>query len=395
MKKITSILLAMILLLLCGCNVVRINKEKIIVAQIGDETITKADFESLFDQYLAYYGYTKDSKEIADMIGDLKSEYLEMVVTDKVAEMKIHDLGYDVFTQEDRDSAKKDAQEWYDSYIDQFVESYMANDESMTKEAAEEKAKKDLDDYMTAQGVSMESMQEQYLSDLKAQRLYDEATKELDITDEQITEKYNTLVESTKTKYEATPTQYYTDVDNGEVIVYKPEGYYYIKHILISYDEDTLAQLREAADDEAKDALVKQGCEKIQKKADEILAKVKAGDDFDALIAQYGEDPGMKNEPNKTTGYLFRPSIGRYYAEFEEAAALLTEDGMTSELVASQSGYHILKRVSTVSSGVVLLKDVKEQIKDMLLEEKGAELYNEKLGEWMLEYNTAVYEYNL
>ncbi|MBQ3864792.1 MAG: peptidylprolyl isomerase [Clostridia bacterium] len=395
MKKTISLILALLLLVLCGCNVVRVNKEKIIVAQIGDETITKADFDKMFDEYLAYYGYTIDSTEIAGMLDTLKSEYLEMIVTDKVAELKIKELGFDKFTDEDYAAAEKDAQEWYDSYIDQFKTSYMANDSTMTEEQALAKAKEDLESYMTAQGVTMDSMKEQYLSDLKAKRLYDEATKDLEITDEEINTKYNSLVEDAKTKYENTPSQYYTDVQNGELIVYKPEGYYYIKHILIKYTQDILDKMSETTDQDELDKLRDEGCKGIQAKADEVLKKVKEGGDFEALIEEYGEDPGMKVEPSKTDGYLFRPNIGKYYSEFENAAALLTKDGDTSELVASESGYHILKRVSTVQTGVVLLSEVKDAVKDMLSEEKGGELYNEKLGEWMLAYNTAVYEYNL
>ena len=41
----------------------------------------------------------------------------------------------------------------------------------------------------------------------------------------------------------------------------------------------------------------------VKEKTDEIYGKIAAGEDFAALIAEYGEDPGMQNEPTATRGY--------------------------------------------------------------------------------------------
>ena len=35
----------------------------------------------------------------------------------------------------------------------------------------------------------------------------------------------------------------------------------------------------------------------------EVIAKLEAGEDFESLIAEYGEDPGMQNEPTMSRGY--------------------------------------------------------------------------------------------
>lgn len=82
-------------------------------------------------------------------------------------------------------------------------------------------------------------------------------------------------------------------------------------------------------------------------KAEEILAKAKAGNDFDALIAEYNEDPGMQSNP---TGYYF--GKGEMVAPFEEAAYAL-EDGGISELVETDFGYHIIKRLPLDDADIV------------------------------------------
>ncbi len=73
--------------------------------------------------------------------------------------------------------------------------------------------------------------------------------------------------------------------------------------------------------------------------AEDVLAKAKAGEDFDALIAQYGEDPGMmESQPD---GYIL--SRGQMVPEFEEASYALEIDEI-SDIVETTYGYHIIKR---------------------------------------------------
>lgn len=99
------------------------------------------------------------------------------------------------------------------------------------------------------------------------------------------------------------------------------------KHILINtMDVATGAPYTDAQLKEA-DAKVK-----------DIQAKLKDGADFDALMNEFSEDPGLATEPD---GYVF--GKGQMVPEFEEAAYAL-EVGEVSEPVKSAYGYHIIKR---------------------------------------------------
>ena len=74
-------------------------------------------------------------------------------------------------------------------------------------------------------------------------------------------------------------------------------------------------------------------------RAQEILARAHAGEDFDMLVETYGEDPGMMGN---LEGYTF--TSGVMVPEFEQATRELAI-GEISGLVPSQFGYHIIKRV--------------------------------------------------
>ena len=72
--------------------------------------------------------------------------------------------------------------------------------------------------------------------------------------------------------------------------------------------------------------------------AEEVWAKAKAGEDFATLIAEYNEDPGATE-----AGYTFGP--GEMVKEFEEASFAL-ECGEISDVVKTEYGYHVIKRLA-------------------------------------------------
>ena len=99
-----------------------------------------------------------------------------------------------------------------------------------------------------------------------------------------------------------------------------------VKHILVKFDEENLT-------DESK--------AETKKLAEEVLLKAKNGEDFDALIAEYNEDPGMDDD-----GYTFA-NDGTMVQSFADASFAL-KTGEISDLVETPYGYHIIKRIEKV-----------------------------------------------
>ncbi len=115
-------------------------------------------------------------------------------------------------------------------------------------------------------------------------------------------------------------------MDKKDVAKKLDDGKITVKHILISFgDENT---------DDATDEMKAEA----KKKAEEVLEKVKAGEDFDKLVEEYNDDPGATSE-----GYTFADN-GEMVQEFADASFAL-KVGETSELVETPYGYHIIKRI--------------------------------------------------
>ncbi|MCK9217775.1 MAG: peptidylprolyl isomerase [Firmicutes bacterium] len=96
--------------------------------------------------------------------------------------------------------------------------------------------------------------------------------------------------------------------------------------------------------------------------AREILIRVNAGEDFNALAKEYSIDPSVK-ENNGDLGY-FRH--GEMVEPFEEAAFSL-KPGEISNIVKSQYGFHIIK---VEDKRIDNLEDVKDELKTVMLMEK-------------------------
>jgi foldase protein PrsA len=106
-----------------------------------------------------------------------------------------------------------------------------------------------------------------------------------------------------------------------------------------------------------------------KKKADEIFAKVKAGEDFAKLADEYTEDPSNADPQTgkKKGGDLGWFSKGRMVQEFEKAAFDLNAGQVSEPPVKTFYGYHIIK-VEKIGKDATQTEKV--ELNKMILERK-------------------------
>ena len=114
----------------------------------------------------------------------------------------------------------------------------------------------------------------------------------------------------------------------------------------------------------------------IRKKADDTLAKVKAGEDFAKLARENSEDPG--SAPNGGDLGFFRR--GQMVGPFEDAAFALTI-GQISGIVETQYGYHIIKVTEKHEAGTASLQEVSDPLRNFLKQKQAREKMQSLLSE--------------
>ncbi len=141
------------------------------------------------------------------------------------------------------------------------------------------------------------------------------------------------------------------------------ESYSLVKHISV------LSQQQAAEGEEQIDAETFKTQQKAR--AEEVLAKVKAGANFESLLKEYGEDPGMEQQPE---GYMLDSSgydvisQGTMVSEFTQGAFSIGV-GQTTDLVETPYGWHILKRYKLPTSGEAY-ESATQTVKGLLMQDK-------------------------
>ena len=141
-----------------------------------------------------------------------------------------------------------------------------------------------------------------------------------------------------------------------------------VRHILISTQPKEPAEDESDAGNKVKKPIEKGKAltkEEARKKAADLLARARKGEDFAKLAKENSDDPGSKDKGGEYDFF----GRGRMVPEFEKAAFAL-KPGEISDLVETQFGFHIIKLEERRSAASANDQKVHQQIIDKLKQEK-------------------------
>lgn len=433
-RSLLALLLAA-MLLLSGCALITVDEEvdnARVIIDVNGETINKQTVNDYVDYQISQNEYMNQLYSTLGMnLGlstdraSIQTQVIDSYVNSLVAKQKATALGFDQMTEEDNAAIEESAQNSYHEYLHQIASAYLD-----TADLDEEEQEAQAEAYIQEHNLSGKDAFVQAAKEEKAiEKLRADAVKDVAVTEEELNAALEEKAEANKTTYDATPDQYGYAVNNGTTVYYAPAGYRYVKQILVQFAEEdstaitekttaqTAAQtalteaqtaLDEAAEDADKAALQaavdeaqktldeataaleaaqEAAYQAIQAKTDEICAKATAeGADFDALVAEYNEDPGMP-----AVGYAVREGYGYFVPSFTEAAMALANVGDVSEPVRSSYGYHIIQYSADIPEGTVALDTVRETLESETLTTKQEEAYTAALAAWVEEADVKTY----
>ncbi len=410
----------------------------------GEEIYSdNADVEYWADYYLyqlSNSGYDVSDPELQETVNQYA---LYSTMRFKLIHQKAAELGLDQFTDAEKaEMEQKAKQEWAE-----IIESYMAG-YGITEASSDDDraaARADAEAALKEEGYDEAAYVSEYVeSDMNntlINRLQDYVSEGITVTDEEVQEYYQALVDEDTDAYSQDIggyefyTQYYQQPS-----YYTPEGYRAVNHILLEVDEELLnkwkdlsaryeeqqAAQQEAAEpvDNAEEAAepmenaeetaepvetaaaetpepqpteepitaemveaARQAVlDSVQPTVDEIMGKLEKGASFDDLIVEYGTDPGMLDKDSRAEGYKVHKDSIIWDPAFTAAAMELEKIGDVGKPVVGQNGVHILHYVKDVPGGPVELTDeMKEEFRATMLAEKKTEALNTALEQWMNE----------
>ncbi len=445
-------LLAVLCLTLTGCNLIGVDPlmqiaedraavsdvYETVLAEYDGGTVTVADIIYDFNYQWSYYYqlYAMAGMELdEETVAMLRDSCVDAAVQRAAQGVEAERRGI-ALTEEELAEAEQTARQLYDESYASLLSQATDADEDVRAARTEYE--------LYASGQDYETILAYYTAEALNSKLREQ--EDAGITDpgeESIEQAYDQRVESDEANYADSPASFESAMTSGTLVTWMPEGYRTVKHILVIPDESVLtpyqeakseldsmqteldslneqllaatdddpAVCEEAADPEALEtqvpapeadipaaeeelSILADACfADVQDTLDEIQSRLDAGEDFQTLIDEYGEDPGMQNEPTATVGYYVSADSTTWDTAFRDAAMLLSNVGDISEPVLSMSGVHIIRYESDVTPGPVPLDDVRDQLFDEALTAAREEHYGALLDEWVAAIHP-VYHYD-
>lgn len=362
------------------------NTPDTVLATVNGAEITYEEVKYYYDAIVAQYSgmFDMSDPQISTVIKQMAISY---AVTEQVVLQKAQELGVAELSEEDIARLVQEADEAYQGVYDQYLAMFAGQGADEEQQASATEA------FLSSNGYTREAVLEQMKSNEVYQRVFATVSDGIALSEDELRQIFDGKVLAAKETYAENLAQF--DADSGEgAVYYVPEGVRAVKHILVMMDGAEAAELKSqratleamAEDDEGLSevqAKIDELMAPVQARLDEIGAKLDAGEDFQALIDEYGEDPGMQEgSPYRETGYYLSEATTTYDPPFQAAAMALTEVGQVSEPVLGAYGFHFIRYDHDLPSGEADFEAVKAELMESELSAKKSEAQSLAVEDW-------------
>ena len=412
-------------LVLSGCNLIEIDAKMQADEEIaaidknystvaatydgGEITVGEAvgDFNSMYSEmyYMySYFGIAMGHEQEHEIIEETLAQHVRAEIAAAHYDAE-HSL-----SEEEIEELAAPAQESYEQNLEYAMESVEGENDKQRAENARVS--------LRAAGMDYDSIYDNAVLNAKRDAMEELLRDEIaELTDEELQAAFDEKVAEQQESFTDGSSFESAMTGEDEIICWVPDGYRTVKHILVKPSDEVMnaytsavsaqrsaqseldslnEELEAANDDEAADnertaeeiqadidaaeaeladcesavADAAQAClDEVKDVTDEIYGRLEEGESFEDLIAEYGEDPGMQNEPTMTRGYYVSSESTSWEANFRDAAMALNQVGdYTAEPVVSGSGVHIIAYTADVLGGEVELDEVRDALYEEALE---------------------------
>lgn len=286
-------------------------------AKVNGEVISSGEYLSIVErakkQYAGQIGMDFNSESGRSMLINLKENVMNSLVDMALMKQKAQEFGLSVTADEK------------ESRFNEFLRSRYQGNESALEEALKENR------------VTRAEFDKQFEDQILLQKLYQKVIADVKVSESDIEAFYQENIERF-----SVPEQIAA------------------QHILLKADPDNQAEV-----------------ESVRKKAEGLIAQLKAGAAFDTLAKTHSEDEGSK----ASGGDLGSFNKGQMVLAFEEAAWKLQPGEITQTPVKTNFGWHIIKRGPTTPGSVRPLSEVRGALEEQIKQNKQQEAFEAWLKE--------------
>ena len=392
----------MLVLLLCGSALAEPAIEDPVAVRVGDFSYTRSQLQGPLDSMLELSGILRGDVPTEAEKAERMDATIESFVNLGVIENKLSEAGKNDFSKDEMEDLKQAANSKYDEFWQLLYQQMQKNDASVEE--------KDVTETLEAMGYTFEAILNEYILQARQDRSIDLFCGDVTLTQSMVDAYYDEqFVGPDREDYGDDLEKYEEEIlANDNESFYTPEGYRYIRQIVLQYPEEAISACRSQqvemnraaqsltralqkltlaatefdgstdAISEAKaaydiaaeqmtdaqnqymDALRVATEPLVRDTLDEIMERFDAGIDFGSLIDKYSADRTDKNLNGD--GYPFHPDSPNWPEPFVAAASALEKPGDISGAVYTEQGVHILYYAGDVPAGDHVLTDDEKKL---------------------------------
>lgn len=369
-KSILALLLAS-MMLLSGCSLVLKDQKvdnQLTIIDVNGTLVTKEVFNSVYNYNVymeEYYNSmmasmfgTSSTVDTNAILEDTISYYINSIIISA----KATELGFDQFTADEEAALTAEAESEYNDNLAMIQDMYFADSELEGDALAAE-----VKNYADANGLSLEQSINSARSAKIEERLRASVTDLVtEVNDDAIQALLDSKVADEKSRYESSLGAWGTAKNAGDTFYYTPAGYRAINVIEIAKAE--------SAEENAKN--------EAQVKAEELLARITAGEAFNAL----GEE---------VKAYVVCGLSTDLDSALVSAAMSLAQKGEISLSTETANSFVLIQYADDVAEHTATLEEVRDQLYEEALDNAKNAAYEQALAQWESEANVKVYRENL
>lgn len=351
-------------------------------------------FNEILELYELFYGYdlTLDPEQCANIQADI----IVSLAADAIIALKLSEADVELLSEEALADISAEARSVYEQLLGEYLENFRFADMS------EEDVIRDTELFLANNGYNEQTLYDDYLEMAKQEATISYIAGNIELTDDMIYAAYLRQIEEDKAYYELSPDEYEYETMYGDAgAAWIPEGYRRIRVLLIAFTNEQIERLDElyaqfvlCADDAetaSVQAMIDECYSALNARVDEVRARIEQGDAFDALLAEYGEDPAMTQEPFLTEGYCVYKDSFYFEKAITDAAMALENVGDVSDAIRGEYGVSFVEYFAPVPSGEVPLDQISDSVARNLMSELRYERYMSTVDAWLEEANLIMY----
>ena len=335
-----------------------------IIAEVYGHKISEARERAALAVYVNKYNMTlAEVDEEPVLKKQLEEEYLKEMIMDYAVAENCERYGY-TYTEEEKQKFEEEYQEFSDE-LDRLNKKD-ALDEGISEEKFEKDAEKFRLRYFAALGYGSEEQYKEYKEAAYITDRVEEAVEaSVTVDDDAVKAYYDGMLEAGETSI---VKNYTFAIDDPVITLYCENGYRYVKSLLLAFPSASVltnAEYYTSGDTAKLESSIKRDVSYMEDKIQEIRDRIDAGEDFDKLLEEYGEDEGMKVEPIKDRGYIAVVGDTSPPDTYREACETLTDTEMVAEC-ATYKGYWFLQASEIVDEGPMPFDEIKSELTNEL-----------------------------